>query len=89
MQGTQVRSLIQEDPLEEGMVTHSSIPTWRILWTEVPGGLTESWTRLSSTHQHWGVYRRLETLSAHLPAFSLPEAGQIPFLVHHAFSIPS
>ena len=29
----------QEDPLEEGMATHSSIPAWRIPWTEEPGGL--------------------------------------------------
>ena len=29
----------QEDPLEEGIVTHSSILAWRILWTEEPGGL--------------------------------------------------
>ena len=35
----EVRSLGQEDPLEKGMVTHSSIPTWRSPWTEGPGGL--------------------------------------------------
>jgi len=29
----------REDPLEEGMATHSSILTWRITWTEEPGGL--------------------------------------------------
>ena len=29
----------QVDPLEEGMATHSSILTWRILWTEEPGRL--------------------------------------------------
>ena len=29
----------QEDPMEEGMATHSSIPAWRIPWTEEPGGL--------------------------------------------------
>ena len=29
----------QEDPLEEGMATHSSILAWRILWTGEPGGL--------------------------------------------------
>ena len=29
----------QEDPLEEGMATHSSILAWRIPWTEGPGGL--------------------------------------------------
>ena len=27
------------DPMEEGMATHSSILTWRIPWTEEPGGL--------------------------------------------------
>ena len=39
MQETQVRSLGQEDPLEEEMATHSSILAWRIPWTEKPGGL--------------------------------------------------
>ena len=34
-----VRSLGWEDPLEEGMATHSSILAWRIPWTEEPGGL--------------------------------------------------
>ena len=35
----------QEDLLEAGMATHSSIPAWRIPWTEEPGGLqsTGSW----------------------------------------------
>ena len=37
---TWVRSLGWEDPLEEGMATHSSILAWRIPWTEEPGGLT-------------------------------------------------
>ena len=31
-----VRSLAQEDALEEGLATHSSIFAWRILWTEEP-----------------------------------------------------
>ena len=39
MQGTQVRSLGQKDPLEKGMVAHSSILAWRIPWTEDPGRL--------------------------------------------------
>ena len=39
MQETQVRPLGQEDPLEEGMATHSSILAWEIPWTEEPGGL--------------------------------------------------
>ena len=39
MQETGVRSLSQEDPLEEEMATHSSLLAWRIPWTEEPGGL--------------------------------------------------
>ena len=39
VQKTWVQSLGQEDPLEKGMATHSSILAWRILWTEKPGGL--------------------------------------------------
>ena len=38
MQVTWFRSLGWEDPLEEGMATHSSILAWRIPWTEEPGG---------------------------------------------------
>ena len=38
-QETQVWCLDQEDPLEEGVATHSSILAWRILWTEEPGAL--------------------------------------------------
>ena len=36
---TLVRSLGQEDSLEKGMATYSSILAWRIPWTEEPGGL--------------------------------------------------
>ena len=39
LQESQVRSLGQEDPLEEGMATHCSILAWTIPWTEEPGGL--------------------------------------------------
>ena len=38
-QETWVRFLGQEDPLEEDTAAHSSILTWRIPWTEEPGGL--------------------------------------------------
>ena len=37
MSETQVRSLGQEDPLEEGLAAHSSILAWDILWTEELG----------------------------------------------------
>ena len=36
-QETRVPSLVQEDPLEEEMATHSSIPAWKIPWTEEAG----------------------------------------------------
>ena len=39
MQKSQIRSLGQEDPLEKGMATYSSILPWEIPWTEEPGGL--------------------------------------------------
>ena len=39
MQETRVQSLGQEDPLEKGMATHSTILAWRIPWMEEPGGL--------------------------------------------------
>ena len=37
-QKIQIQFLGQEDPLEEAMATHSSILTWKIQWTEEPGG---------------------------------------------------
>ena len=43
VQETQVRSLGQEDPLEKGMATCSSILAWRTPWIEEPGGLHSTW----------------------------------------------
>ena len=39
MQEAEVRYLGQEDPLEKGMATHSSVLAWRTPWTEEPGRL--------------------------------------------------
>ena len=47
MQETWVPSLDQEDPLEKEMVNHSNILTWRISWTEEPGGCSP-WGRKES-----------------------------------------
>ena len=44
-QEMRVRSLSQEDPLEQEVATHSSILAWRISWTEEPGRLHSSWDR--------------------------------------------
>ena len=52
MQEILVRSLGQEDPLEEGMATHSSILAWRTLmdrgtWQATVHGVAKSWTGLN------------------------------------------
>ena len=47
MRETWVQSLGQEYPLDKRMATHSSIPAWRVPWTEEPGGVTKSQTQLS------------------------------------------
>ena len=60
---TWVRSLGWEYPLEEGMATHSSIPAWRIPWTEEPGGLQSTGCKESDT---------TERLHLHLGSFGLP-----------------
>ena len=57
MQETWVQSLGREDPLEEGIATHSSIPAWIIAWTEELGrpmvhGVAKSQTQLSDCTQH-------------------------------------
>ena len=58
MRETWVQSLSQEDPLEKGMATHSSILAWRIPWVEEPGRLqsmgkeSDMTERLTHTHTH-------------------------------------
>ena len=54
---TWVGSLGWEDPLEEGMATHSSILAWRIpvdrrAWQVIVCGVTKSWTRPSDSAQN-------------------------------------
>ena len=63
MQEPQIQSLGQEDPLKEGMPTHSSILAWRIPWTEEPGRL-QSWDSqgvghtLVTKHHHQGKNKK-------------------------------
>ena len=63
MQETQmwVGSLGQEDPLDEGMAIHSIILTWRIPWTEEPGGLQ------SIGSQRGGQLKQLSTHTLFTP----------------------
>ena len=75
---TQVRSLGQEDPLEEGMVTHSSILAWRSPWTEQPGGLqstgsqSQTWLKRLSTHAD------KDSLKANQERAPYPQSPQLP-----------
>ena len=65
-----VPSLGQEDPMGEGMATHSCILAWRIPWTEEPGGLqctglqsgTTEWLAMH-THRVDGPITHLLTLA--------------------------
>ena len=64
VQETRVWSLIQKDPLEKRMATHSSILAWRIPWTEEPGsprGLKESDMTEATEHAHilWALSQNL------------------------------
>ena len=59
--GDWVRSLVWEDPLEEGMATHSSILAWRIPWTEEPGRLQS--TGLQRVGHHWVTKHMLPYIS--------------------------
>ena len=47
-----VQSLCQEDPMEEGMATHSSVLAWRTPWTEEPGGYSPWGSQESDTTEH-------------------------------------
>ena len=60
MRETWIGSLGQEDPLEDGMASHSSILAWKIPWTEEPG-------RLHTVHgvRHNGVTKHIPYLYAH------------------------
>ena len=65
-----VRSLGQEDPLEKGMATPSSILVWRIPWTEEPGGLqsrgsqSRTVTEQLSVHPEYCIKARQHRKSA-------------------------
>ena len=90
----QLRSLGQEDPLEEGMATHSSTLSWRIPWTEEPGGLLTVQVHLSwRVDHHWSDLARtpvqaLGALASVLAASrvccpkALPEQGSNPCPPH-------
>ena len=69
---TQVPSLSQEDPLEKGMATHSSLLAWRILCTEEPGGLQSMGSQ--RVRHNWATKAFTQT-SFRLPVFPWPFQG--------------
>ena len=75
---TQIRSLDQEDPLEKGMATYSSILAWRIPWTEEPSrsqkDMTEATWHLARTYLHQPVLYNESITCIYLPTH--------PLLVH-------
>ena len=94
MQETRVQSLGGEDPLEEGMATHSSILAWRIPWTEEPGRLQSiglqrvrhywsNWARTFSISSWFSlgrlyISRNLSLTANHYPQPPLPQCGHTP-----------
>ena len=76
MQETWVWYLGQEDPLEEGMATHSSILAWEIAWTEEPGGLQSTGSQ-SVRHDgnNWACAPGLPVTNHEPGLQDWPEAG--------------
>ena len=61
IQETWVQSLGQEDPLEKGIATHSSILAWEIPWTEEPGKLESMGSpKESDTTEHLNNYNNFK-----------------------------
>ena len=58
---TWVRSLDWEDPLEEGMATHSSVLAWRMPQTEEPGGLYSPWVAESDMNERLTLHFKTHT----------------------------
>ena len=93
MQETRIWSLDWQDPLEEGMATHSSILAWRIPWTEEPGGYSPWGRRESDTTERahlelTGGQSRILPHSfcwrSNLPTLSVPRGKCWSVLVHRS-----
>ena len=61
MQETRVRSLGWEDPLGEGMATHSSVLAWEFPWTEPGGGGCSPWGQESDTTEQLTLHSHCYT----------------------------
>ena len=74
-----VLSLAWEDPLEDGMATHSSILAWHSPWTEEPGGLQSIGSQVRHYWSYWEHW--------HVPwvAFETPLASEILTVREHVY----
>ena len=72
MQETWVWSPGREDPLEKGIAAHSSILTWRIPWTEEPGGLRPMSHKESDTTERLGHFHALTINTMRLSLWCFP-----------------
>ena len=67
MRETWVQSLVQEDPLEKGIATHSSILTWRVPWREEPGRLQPVHMCMLSRFSHVQLFATPWTVAGQAP----------------------
>ena len=82
-QETQVWSLAWEDPMEKGMASRSTILTWRILWTEKPGGLQS--IRSQRVGHEWVTHTF--TFRSNVSVSSFPFPSSLLFLSFHKYSV--
>ena len=80
MQETQVQFLGGEDPLEEGMATHSSILAWKIPWTEEPGRLWSMGSQRVGHGLEISTYTQISALHGYLRHAFRKEKLLNPFL---------
>ena len=73
-----VQSLDWEDPLEEGMATHSSILAWTIPWTEEPGGLQSMGLQSRTRLERLSMQHAKHTRGFLLETWSLETGVQVP-----------
>ena len=91
-QEMQIQSLGQDDPLEKGMETHSSIHAWKIPQTEEPGGLqsielqSRTWLKWLSMHRtflwSWWVRAVWRLLTAMVSQRGLQYLSRLQALKH-------
>ena len=77
LQETWIRSLGWEDPLEEGLATHSSLLAWRTPWTEEPGGLRPMGS------QEWDTTERLRTAQLYVCRYCSVVRSRLALLWSH------